>query len=149
MKIIIDTREKTPLSFSGVETQIQKLDVADYACVLADGHFVPIVMERKSKSDLFSTLTHQYDRFRNEIIRSQESKLRMMIIIEASLSSVMRGVKHSQRSPDSLLSQLYTLFCKYRVMPVFCKNAEEASHYIMFFYKAYEKNYYINKNDKH
>lgn len=148
MKIIRDTREQRGLEFSGIEVVDKKLDFADYGCVLEDGHIVPINFERKSVADLFCTLTGGYDRFKCEIIRCQEAKFRMILIIEGTLTKVGKGIKHSKRPPEALLSQVFTLFVRYKIIPVFCKDPQEASRYITLFYKAYEKNYLIEKNSK-
>lgn len=147
MIIIRDTREQAKLLFSPeIEVIDKKLDFGDYGCELADGHVVPIVFERKSVNDLFGTLTSGYDRFKAEIIRCQEAKFRMFILIEGSLTKVGKGTKHCKRNPCALLDQLFTIFVKYKIIPVFCKDPSEASRWILLFYKAYEKNYYINKN---
>lgn len=147
MIIIRDTREQAKLLFSSeIEVIDKKLDFGDYGCELADGHVVPIVFERKSVNDLFGTLTSGYDRFKAEIIRSQEAKCRMILIIEGTITKVGKGIKHSKRNPDSLLDQIFTLFVRYKIIPVFAKDPMEASRWITLFYKAYEKNYYINKN---
>lgn len=150
MRLIRDTREQRGLEFpSDIEVIDKKLDFGDYGCELADGHMVPLVFERKSVGDLFGTLTSGYDRFKAEIIRCQEAKFRMFIIVEGTLTKVGKGVKHCKRNPDALLDQLFTIFVKYKIIPVFCKDPAEASRWIYLFYKAYEKNYYINKNGKH
>jgi len=146
MKIIVDSREQTPFCFDGIETIKQKLDFADYACVLDDGHIVPIYFERKGISDLYSTLGLNYDRFKNEIIRCQEANSRMILIIEGTLTKVGKGIKHSKRPPEALLAQVMMLFVRYKIIPVFCKDANECSRYITLFYRAYEKNYLMNKN---
>jgi ERCC4-type nuclease len=149
MLIVRDTREQAKLLFpSEIEVIDKKLDFGDYGCELADGHVVPLVFERKGLGDFWQTLTANYDRFRNEIIRCQEAKFRMFLIVEASLTKVGKGYKHSKRDAESILAQTMTIFCKYKIMPIFCNNPAEASRWIYLFYKAYEKNYYINKNDK-
>lgn len=145
MKIIIDTRERKPLVLTEVQTVVKKLDFGDYACILEDGYIIPVVFERKSVTDLFGTLSNGYDRFKHEIMRCQDQRAKMVLIIEGSLSKVAKGIKHSQRDPASLLAQVFTLFVKYGIFPVFCKNPEEASQFIVLFYKAFEKNYIINK----
>ncbi len=146
MKILIDSREQKKLEFIGIETVVKKLDFCDYSCQLNDYFIVPIYFERKTQSDLMGTLTQGYSRFKDEIIRCQEAKCKMIIIIEATLTKVSKGIKHSTRSGDSVLSQLMTIFVKYGIIPVFCKDAAESAKYITMFYKAYEKNYIIKKN---
>lgn len=146
MTIIQDTREQTPIKFTGVEVAVRKLDFGDYGCHLSDDHFVPVVWERKSVGDLFGTLSSGYDRFKCEIIRCQEAKFRMILLIEGTLTKVARGTKHSSRSGESVLAQTMTLFVKYGIIPVFAKDPEEAAKYITLFYTAYEKKYWVDKN---
>jgi len=146
MKIIVDTREQSKLLFNGLETIEKKLDFADYGCEMIDGTIVPVVFERKSINDLYGTLSAGYERFKREVERCKESKFSMIIIIEGTLTKVSRGIKHSQRSPDSLLSQLFTLFVRYRIIPIFCKDPDEASKFITLFYTAYEKNHMLINN---
>lgn len=143
--IIQDSREQIPLQFT-CKAVVQKLDFGDYSCVLDDGFIVPVAVERKEISDLFSTLTHQYDRFKNEIIRCQEAKFKMILLIEGSLTKVSKGIKHSKRPGDSVLAQIFTLWVKYGIFPVFAKDAIEAATYVEYFFKAYEKKYLIKKN---
>jgi ERCC4-type nuclease len=145
MLIRVDTREQTPLKFE-CETVTIKLDFADYSCVLSDGYVVPVVFERKSVADLYGTMAAGYSRFKNEIIRCQEAKFRMILLIEGSLTKVSKGIKHSQRNPESLLAQVFTLWVKYGIFPVFAKDPEEAAKYILLFYTAYEKKYLLNRN---
>lgn len=146
MHITIDTREQTPLKFIGVETSSKKIDFGDYSCILSDGHVVPVVFERKSVCDLFGTMSVGYERFRNEINRCKESNFKMIIIIEGVLTKVSKGISHSCRSGDSVLSQLFTIWIKYDITPVFCKDQEESSKFITLFYTAFEKKYWVEKN---
>jgi len=147
MKIQVDTREQNFIVFPPeIEVFHKKLDFGDYGCELADGHVVPIVFERKSINDLYGTMSSGYSRFKCEIVRCQEAKFRMILLIEGTLTKVGKGIKHSARNPDSLLDQVMTLFVRYKIIPVFSKDPVEASRFVTLFYKAYEKNYYINKN---
>ena len=135
MILIRDTREQSKLLFpSEIEVIDKKLDFGDYGCELSDGHFVPIVHERKSINDIFGTLGQGYDRFKREIIRCQEAKFRMILLIEGTLTKVGKGIKHSARNPDSLLDQIFTLFVRYKIIPVFAKDPTEASRWITLFY---------------
>ena len=148
MIIRVDTREQAELKFEGIEVVKTKLDFADYSCVLSDGFVVPIVFERKSIGDLFGTLSSGYERFKREVMRCREARFKMFVIVEGSLLKVSKGTKHSSRSGDSVLSQLFTIFVKYGVFPVFCKDASEASKYVELFYTAYEKKYWVEKNSR-
>lgn len=87
-RIVIDTREQRPYLFSripadawevgqparsdsapptlAIETTLGTLQTGDYSI---EGHTRAVAVERKSKEDLFSTLSTGRDRFENELIR--------------------------------------------------------------------------------
>ena len=137
MKIIQDTREQTPLEFPYEfvsEVKIEKLPVGDYTCVYEDGYRVPIIFERKSISDLFGTLGRGYKRFKNEIMLAKTLGIRLVLIIEKPLGTVLKGYEKSDLSGESVIRKLFTLMVKYDVFPVFCKDREEMSRYIYEFY---------------
>ena len=148
MKIIIDTREQLPLEFQHhyiTEVIHRKCEVGDYGCQLEDGHIPPVYWERKSLSDLFGTLSQGYKRFKKEIIRAKENNLILVIIIEGSLSKVLRGIDESVRSGEEINQQLFTLLLRYKVPFVYCNNREEMSHWITDFYLAYGREYLESK----
>ena len=67
LRIAIDTREQSPLSFS-FQTDAHKLDVGDYT--LFGDHYSYTYVDRKSGSDLHATLsTQNYERFQRELQR--------------------------------------------------------------------------------
>lgn len=144
MKIIQDTREQAPLKFHNNQiTEIvkRKLDVGDYGCEFEDGHIVPIVFERKSIADLFGTLGKGYKRFKKEIIRAQEANIQIFIIIEGTLADVQKGYEYSKIKGDQITKQLFTLWLKHNIMPIFVKDRREMSDYIINFYIASGKQY--------
>jgi hypothetical protein len=49
---------------------------------------------------------------------------------------VLEGYEHSNRQGDSIVKQLFMLWEKYNVMPVFCSSREEMAYYIIEFYSA-------------
>ena len=139
IKIIIDTREKSCLEFTHpyiTEVIHQKLDVGDYGCIFEDGHDPQVYFERKSIADLYGTLGKGYKRFKNEILRSKESKSWLIIIIEGSMTKVLKGYERSQRNPDELVQQLFTLMIRHYIPFVCCTSREEMSRFIVEVYLA-------------
>ena len=118
-----------------------KLDVGDYGCQFADGYIPPVYFERKGLSDLFGTLGKGYKRFKKEILRAKENKFTMIIIIEGTLSKVLSGYERSTIGGISIIRQLFTLWIKYGIHPVFCKDKFEMSNYIAEFYCAIGRKY--------
>ena len=140
MKIIIDTREQLPLDFSSYEyvTEVErtKIDAGDYACVYKNGYIPAVRFERKSIGDCFGTMTQGHDRFKREIERAKDYEVKLIIIIEGTLTKVLKGYEHSKVEGSSIVKTLFTFWEKYDVMPVFCKDREECSRYIYEFYTA-------------
>lgn len=149
MKIIIDTREQSPLTFSNsmvTEVIVRKLDVGDYGCEFEDGHVPPFVFERKSLNDLFGTMGNGYERFKQEIVRSQKNQTQMFLIVEGTLMDVARGVEYSSLKGLSVVAKMFTLWVKYSVQPIFVADRREMSEYITHFFIAVGKQYIKNKN---
>ena len=135
MIIIQDSREKKPLKFthSWVEAvKVRKLDVGDYKCVYRNNETCNIIFERKTRYDLFGTLTSGYPRFRKEILRAQDNGILLWIIIENSFTSIMncRCYKGEKITGSQIMKTLLTLYWKYGVMHTFCKSREEMSKFI-------------------
>ncbi len=150
MKIIVDTREQKPLKFNHpyiTEIISRKCEVGDYGCSYKNGHEAPIYFERKSVSDLFSTLSTGYKRFKKEIIRAKESKVILAVIVEGTLSKVLKGIDECERSGAEIVQQTFTLLVRYHLPFIYCKDRDEMSRFIQEFYLAYGREY-INQKDK-
>lgn len=114
-ELIIDTREQEPLHFKKEVFEFQtseKLEVGDYGCRI-DGELFPIIFERKSKGDLYSTMTSGYERFRKEILRASELDIKLVLLIEGSMKQVQAGFSYSNFDGDSMLKKLAMLYVKY------------------------------------
>ena len=139
MIVIQDTREQLPLEFKHdliTEIQVMKLDVGDYCVKFKNGYIPNVRFERKSIGDLVGTLTSGHERFDKEIERSKNFDVRLIIIIEGTLTKVLKGFEHSKVEGDTIVKILFSLWERYNVMPVFCKDREECSRYIIEFYAA-------------
>jgi len=149
--IIADTREQKVLEFSHPfisEIKRQKLNCGDYCAQYTDGHQPSICFERKSVEDLFGTLSSGYKRFKKEIIRAKENKIILVIIIEGTLSKIIKGIDNSQRCGDEVAQQLFTLLVRYQIPFVCCKDREEMTRYITEFYLAYGREHIKSKETK-
>lgn len=144
IKIIIDTREQLPLKFKDkhiTEVIKRKLDVGDYGCVFENGHEVNIYFDRKSIGDLYGTMGKGYARFKKSMLRSKESGSTLFIIVEDSMSRVGEGFSRSSIQGISMLYKLFTIWVKYGVQTIYCKDRKEMSDYITNFYIACGKEY--------
>lgn len=148
MKILIDTREQKKLEFNHIfisEVKKQKLLVGDYMVEFSDGFIPPISIERKSLGDLVGSLSKGYKRFRKEIIRAKENNIQLVILIEASMTKVLKGIEESYRSGDEVLQQLFTIAVRHKVPFYCCNNREEASRWITEKFLAIGREYILTK----
>ena len=145
MVIICDTREQKCLEFS-VPTKRGTLAVGDYRAEFSDGSVSQVVFERKSINDLFSTLSSGYPRFKREIELSHELRISIIIIVEGSLRRILRGCSHSQRTPISIVYQLFTIRLRHNVETVFCQDRDEMSEYITHYFLAEEREHNDTKS---
>lgn len=121
------------------------MDVGDYGCEFEDGHVVPIVFDRKSIGDLFGTMGKGYPRFKRCIKRAQESKVTLFIIVEGSMSKVLKGYEHSQTKGISMIYKLFTLWLRHGIQTIYCSDRKEMAEYITQFYIAAGKQYLKRK----
>lgn len=136
MTIIQDTREQIPLSFDFeyVDQVIRKkLDVGDYGCILKDGYMPKAYFERKAMGDLFSTLGAGHHRFKKEIERAKINGSKLIIVIEGTLSRILNGC-YGDTKGETIVRKLSTLWSKYDVPYVCCKDRTEASRFIYEYY---------------
>lgn len=139
MEIIIDNREQKCLEFdhpyvTGVS--YETISCGDYGVRFKNGYVPPLFFERKSISDLYGTMGKGYPRFKKELSRAKENDLRLILIIEGTLTKIFKGYKHSTIKGISLIRKLFTLWIKYDLLPVFCRDRAEMSNFICEYYGA-------------
>ena len=125
--------------FAAVERSM--LPVGDYGVRDPEGRLFPLVIERKSKGDLFGTLATGFDRFKKEIGRAREAKIQLVLVIEATRSEVANGFKYSMRSGSAVVKQVNTLFVKYDIPYIYAQNSFEAARIIEDIFGAVVRNY--------
>lgn len=95
--VLIDTQEKTPLPLDACVlstgekplTRILTLPIGDYTLESPSGappHW--LVIERKSKVDLYRSLTAERERLMREIERALEAGIRIDFLIEATMAEI-------------------------------------------------------------
>jgi ERCC4-type nuclease len=91
--LIQDTREQAPLSFyhPQVKVAVRKVECGDYGFRFADGTLSCVEFERKSVGDLYGSLTSGHDRFHRKISRAQDKGIRLVLLVENSMSKVQEG----------------------------------------------------------
>ena len=81
--INIDTREQKPIKLSNYKVISEKLDFGDYSC---DGI---LAVERKSLSDLVSTLSSGFDRFNREMERAKLANGYIVVVTECDINKFL------------------------------------------------------------
>jgi len=112
------------------------LPYGDYRAEFIDGYRPPFVFERKGLGDLFGSLSKGYKRLKKRINQAIDDNVVFIIIIEASLTKIGKGYKHSSRGGNEIIQQLFTLMIKHKIPFVCCSNATEMSNWIAEFYSA-------------
>ena len=114
--ILRDTKEQEVLSFDHCEGIDKVEDIGllygDYSAMI-DGQQVPVFFERKAMGDLFSTMTHGYERFKKEMARAKGHGHKLILITEGTYSDVKEGYSHSEYSGESMVKKLHMLEVKY------------------------------------
>ena len=145
MIVMIDTREQAPIPFK-VESNISRVEnigllFGDYQCMLENGTTIPIAFERKSTQDLYGTLTAGIERFKRELERAKAHNFQLYLIIEDTLTEVLKGVGYSKVEPDSLVKTIFTFKVKYGLEPVFCRDRVEMRRYMIETWEAWGRNF--------
>ena len=141
MKIHIDNREQFPLEFSHpyiTDIIHSTLHFGDYKVEYQDGYIPPVEFERKSIADLYGTLSgsRNYKRFRSKLIKAKAANVKVILMIEGSLDKVLRGYERSNRNPEELVRQLFMLWVKYDLVPIFAKDREQMARIMVEYWLA-------------
>ena len=129
MRIIIDSREQTPYSFSGdkyndVVLKVGTLQTGDYSLV---GFTDAVSIERKSLNDMASTLTRGRDRFERELQRSRSLDF-FALVIEADMNQVARYEYRSKMDPKAFIQSLFAFQVRYGLNIVWSGNRERGEY---------------------
>ena len=135
-KIYVDSREKKPYSFRNypVTTEEKKLKTGDY-CVATDGNsmggnsFDPhYATERKSANDFLRSITHDRDRYEDELARADEFAARMPVMVERKLSWFEKEEYFQDVNVNSIMGTINTHPAVYNVDYHFRKGREPSEH---------------------
>lgn len=143
--IIEDTREQTPLDFSGhrgVESVRSGLKTGDYS---VQGYEDKICFERKSIPDLVGTLIGGHERFLREMDRMKGFQVKY-ILVEHTAGTVYRYCERHgwEYKFDTIMQSLLAYACHYGVRIRFCKDRDDMTRYIVAKCKEFLK----GKNDE-
>lgn len=117
--ITIDTREQKPINLIDCEVSIEKLEFGDYSSDRL------LSVERKSLSDLVSTLSSGFDRFNREILRAKEAGGYLVVVTECDINkflsfSYSRTGKFAKASSDFIFHRFREVCKNYPDNVQFC-----------------------------
>lgn len=127
IKILIDSREKNPFTFTGydVDPEPAMLPVGDYSL---PGFEDRVALERKSLNDLISCLMNSNrERFEKELVKGRAYDL-FMVVVEASLADVSRGRYRSEMKAHAALQSLLAFQVRYRLSIIWAGNRAGAEY---------------------
>lgn len=133
--VVVDTREQLPYTFAGLTTRAAKgrrpLEVPTVRRGLKTGDYTIVGMEdclaveRKSKSDLYGSITYGRDRFKRE--HERLSGLQWAhVVVEASLADALTPPEGNRTSPRSVLGTIASWPTRYGVQWWFADNRQLA-----------------------
>lgn len=122
--IIIDTREQLPFSFNGLSCKTEKaaLETGDYS---VKGYEKNIIVERKSKADLFQSVGRERQRFQKEFERLTFVKY-SAIVVEVDWREIERKPENTIMNPAAVRNTLFSWSLKYNVIPILAASRQEA-----------------------
>lgn len=126
-KIIFDTREQKPLWDPAYFNVIRKkLDEGDYTTEVL---FNKAHIERKSGCDLYGSIIQGHARFRKEILRAADKKIKFAIFVECPEEMFYRkrfvGGFRLQCSYGQLKKMIATMTKKYSLEFVWCEDRDD------------------------
>lgn len=150
-KIIVDTREQSPLEFTNFDTVQAKLDEGDYA--LDDDRVThKCRIERKSMGDLYGTISRAgHERFIREIERANVRKINFIVLIEEPLTALYQFKYQSicegkvKASPEFIFHRIREIIQEYPfVQFLFVKDRFESARVIETIFKSDGKYRFID-----
>lgn len=130
--IAIDTREQLPFDFPpGVQTERRALTTGDYAA-LVNGELLPVLIERKSHSDLYGSAFAGRDRFEREVQRALLAQAQLHIVTECSWADLDTPPVHARAANAfALKATLLSWSIKYNVR-VWCPGSRDRAAALTF-----------------
>jgi ERCC4-type nuclease len=157
LTVLVDTREQKNIHIRGyldkncIEHKSKKLNFGDYSFMLPENKELGIMrpiyfndqvaIERKaSLTELSNNFTHDRTQFENELIRSNGSKLILMVENTAGYDDIIKHNYSTNYKPKSFLATLHTFKHRYDLDTVFIK-PELAGNYIYYSFYYWLREY--------
>jgi len=136
MKLICDTREQAPFTFSGFDCEVLagSLPTGDYSLAGLEDR---VAVERKSLDDLLGCLTGDgRERFERELARARGMDA-FAVVVEASFQDMAEGRYRSRMKPHAALQSVLAFQVRYGVPFVWAGSragAEYAAFHVLRHY---------------
>ena len=129
--VAIDTREQHPFTFqfAAVPTRIVTLRTGDYSIL---GMEQLVCVERKSKEDLYGSVTRGRARFEKEMQRMQHFP-RACVVVESSPEELRRGMDMSRIDPEVVFHTALSWSGRYHIPWYFVSTRAEAERLTLTF----------------
>ena len=126
-RIIVDTREQTPLVFTRLASEVSGLTTGDYSF---SGGETYMAVERKSVSDLVGCCTGvDRARFERELHRLRGFKFKRLLVVGYAYE-ITEHQYRSRLDPEAVMGTLAAFEVRYEVPIVFAANAEDAALWV-------------------
>jgi ERCC4-type nuclease len=138
VKILIDTREQTPLDFSryqGVEVERAGLATGDYSAAGLEDF---IALERKSLPDLVACIGPERERFERELQRGKALDF-FGVAVEATMEDVAAHAYRSRTSPASVMQSVLTFSIRYGTHFLWCGSRDRAAYVVHSLLSKYRR----------
>lgn len=106
---------------------VAKLNAGDYSIY---GYEHLVMIERKTISDLWTTLVHHRKRFIKQMERCKDHPFKYLVI-EGTVADILKGFRYSRVTPKTILAMLTSLEVKYGVHVIYTsKRTDIAQEYV-------------------
>ena len=124
LRIVSDSREQAPFTFSGypVEVEVGALEAGDYSVA---GFTRRIALERKALQDLVGCLSGDRERFERELARLRGYDC-AAVIVEEPMSALRQGRYRGHLNPDSAWQSVLAFSMRYRIPFIWCQDRADA-----------------------
>ena len=127
VRILVDTREKTPWKFTEAATvERVNLPTGDYSLA---GFTDRVAIERKSLPDLVMCVGPERERFMDEMRRLRAYDVRA-VVVEAAIDDVLAHAYRSNTAPQSVIGTTVAIWSDYNVTTLWAGDARNAANLV-------------------
>ncbi len=138
MEFIIDDRERKPYIeyFDNLRHNyaIKRLPVGDYSIAGYPG----FVIERKELNDFVQSISRDRERFERELLKAKDIEY-FAVVLEFTLYDIQNHRYHSEMSPHSVVSTIFSWNIKYNLPFLFVESRTGGALAVIEMAKAYLK----------